>query len=192
MTVIDIYRRKSELNKETLKILTSSDWVELSLYNEDGYFHRVDSIYHFHLMKQEWERKHEIPPYWISKGYFPGIWMSIFDPYNTFTIAFPPIGILRFYFKESYYIFDPQNKKHVRMWSKWQRTKNMHRPNPWKDLKNERGLSLEERMKDYQLPHHSGFYQDHSIGAFIGYHDFISPVLINENSIKDVNFLVLE
>jgi len=181
---------RSRLWEETQRVLTCSDKVELSQYNQVGYFHKVHRQSEFERMQQEWEQLRRVPHEWISKGIFPGIWTAMFNPSNTFSIAVLPIRIVRFYFKREYFIFDVQNPSHERLLNRWLK-KNKTIENPWKDLRNHRGESLEERMKFHGYPFHKKFFEDNNFGAIIGYSDYISAVIVLEDAIQEVEFSVL-
>ena len=187
----DYLKWRSNLWKKTQKILTSVDRVELSQYNEFGFFHRVSNQDDFGRMQQEWQELKRVPQEWIGRGAYPGIWTAIFSPRNTFSIATPPILIVRFFFKKGYIIFDaksPYHKKLLEMWLK----KNETIENPWGNLRNFRGESLKERMEFHGYPPFKKFFEDNHFGALIGYSDYLAVVIILEDSIQEVEFLTLE
>ncbi|HLC90191.1 MAG TPA: hypothetical protein VJI15_00320 [Candidatus Nanoarchaeia archaeon] len=105
-------------------------------------------------------------------------------------MVFGPVFFLRFYFKQNYFIFDHQNPHHQQMWNEWP---GKETPNPWTEMKNTKGINLEQRMKEggfyHPFPHHKRFYEEHSFGAALGYSDYISPVVILEDSVADVQFI---
>ncbi|MFH1473515.1 MAG: hypothetical protein ABIE55_01340 [Candidatus Aenigmatarchaeota archaeon] len=184
---------KPTLNKLTRELLTSSDKAELSKYNNDGYFHYVriieennNSTEIFEKMKMFWEKEKRVPEEWISIRSLPGIWTAMFSPENTYSSAQPPIHILRFYFKDGFFVYDNENPRHRKISKSW---KTGGRKNPWKNSENIHGNSMEKRMKGNKYPSHKCFYEDNSIGAIIGYHDYISPVIVLEDSVEKVEFL---
>ncbi len=77
----------AELTKATSDLLRDSDRVELSRYNELGYYHRVREAVHFRKMKKEWRATKEVPPNWISKGNNYGLWTAMMSPHNTFSVT---------------------------------------------------------------------------------------------------------
>ena len=64
--------------------------------------------------------------------------------------------------------------------------------NPWKNLRNFRGESLEERMKLHGYPPFKQFFADNHFGALIGYSDYMAVVIILEDSIQEVEFSALK
>jgi len=109
---------RNRLWTESLKLLTGSDPFELSQYNNVGYFHRVRSQSEFRLMQQTWEQLKSVPPEWIGKGNYPGIWTALFDSCNTYSYASPPIMIVRFYFRQGYFLFDTESQLHQELLDK--------------------------------------------------------------------------
>ena len=177
---------RKELYERTLRLLTSSDELFLAQYNHLGYFHKVLDKGHFEQMKDNWERLEGVPQEWFAKGYWPGIWTAMFDPSNTYSFHIGPIYIIRFYFKDGYRIYDRMNPNHKKLLEAW---KGWDDKNPWEYAVNEHGESLEQRMKLSYLPSHKKFFKDHKFGATIGYSDYISPVVLLEDSVADVEFL---
>jgi hypothetical protein len=183
---LDYSRWRSKLYKLTKELLTGSDRIELSNYNEKGYFHHVRNPEYFEQMKMFWEKERTIPEEWISKGNFFGIWTAMFNPHNTYSFAQLPIHIVRFYFKDGFFIYDKENKNHKGLSDSWN---NKNRKNLWKTLRNENGDTLEERMKIHGYPSHKDFYEDNSFSAVVGYSDYISPVIVLGNAINKIEFL---
>lgn len=180
---------REELYGLTKELLTSSDRFELSKYNEEGYFHHVSSSEQFRQMRVYWDGEKRVPEEWIAKGSFPGIWTAMFDSHNTYSWAPTPICVLRFFFREGFLIYDVMNPKHRNILSSW---KSNDRKNPWGDLKNDSGKSLEQRMRSNGLPSHKCFFEDNNFGAVIGYSDYVSPVIVLEESIENVRFLEID
>lgn len=176
---------------ESLRLLTGSDPFELSRYNNVGYFHRVRSQSEFRRMRQTWRQLKSVPPEWIGKGTYPGIWTALFDPCNTISFARPPIMIVRFYFRQGYFIFDIENQRHRELLDKWTR-ENKDRENPWQEIKDGQGQSLKNKTRLHRFPSHKGFFEDNNFGALIGYYDYISVVIVLEGSIQEVEFSVLK
>lgn len=187
----DYLKWRSNLWKETQKILTSSDRVELSQYNELGFFHRVSNKDAFEMMQREWQELKLVPQKWIGRGAYPGIWTAMFSPHNTFSRAVLPILITRFYFKKGYFIFDAKNSSHNGILEAWLK-KNEIIENPWENLRNFRGESLETRMKLHKYPSFKKFFEDNHFGALMGYSDYLAVVIMLEDSIQEVEFSVLE
>lgn len=183
------YGWQTELNRATKELFTASDFVELSQYNELGYFHRVDGEEHLKQLKQDWEQLGRVPQEWISKGSFPGIWTAMFDPHNTYSHWHGPIFFVRFYFKPEYFIYDNLNTKHTRMFKEWN---GKNKKNPWKKLKNNIGMPLDENMKFREWPSHKGFFEDNKFGALLAYSDYFSPVIMLEDSVEGIEFLETE
>ena len=183
---IDYLKWRSKLYRLTKELLTSSDRFELSQHNEEGYFHHVSNPEHFKQMYADWEREKRIPEEWVLKGNFPGIWTAMFSPHNTYSFAHLPIRIIRFYFKDGFFIYDRENPNHEKLLASWN---GRGRKNPWKNLRNARGVSLEKRMKSDEYPSHKGFYEDNRFGALIGYSDYISPVIVLEDAVETIEFL---
>lgn len=143
----DYLRWRSELYRLTEEFLTRSSRVELSEYNEVGYFHHVQKR-HFDQMREHWEKEKKVSEAWIAKGRFPGIWMAMFSPHNTYSIDSLPVCVIRFYFKDGFYLYDQKNPAHQNLWSRWKRGKK----NPWRFLKNDFGESLEKKLKLHGYP----------------------------------------
>lgn len=181
---------RSNLWIETQKILTSSNRVELSQYNELGYFHKIHNQNEFKGRQREWQELKRVPQEWIGRGNYPGIWTAMFSPHNTFSRATPPILITRFYFKKGYFVFDVKNPFHKQILKAWLRKKEMI-DNPWKNIRNFRGESLEEIMKLYNYPYFKRFFEDNCFGALVGYSDYVAVVIVLEGSIQEVEFSVL-
>jgi len=175
------------LAEKTLEALTSSDDVHLDQFNQPGYFHIVRNPKYFEQMKQDWNLEDKVPEGWITKGNFPGIWTAMFDPNNTYSKHSGPLLIVRFYFEDGYTIYNGENPDHVALWESWEATDE----NPWESAINERGLSLKKRIETYSLPPHKGFYERYKFGAVIGRSDYISPVIVLEDSVAKVEFLEL-
>jgi len=182
----DYSKWRSELYRLTKEFLTSSDRFELFKHNNDGYFHHVSEANHFRQMQEDYENIGRVPEEWLSKGNVPGIWTAMFNPHNTYSIAHLPIHIIRFYFKDGFFIYDRENPNHEKLLESWN---GKGRKNPWKNLRNNRGVSLEERMKSNEYPSHKGFYEDNKFGALIGYSDYISPVIVLTDAIEKIEFL---
>src|SRR5436309_414354 len=114
-----IFERKYALNKRTHKRLRSDsifESVEMSLYNHIGYFHRVDDKNNFNQMKTKWEELRSVPLEWIAKGKWPGIWMAMESPHNTYTLHHGDLQIVRFYFKSGFCVYDPESDTHIKTW----------------------------------------------------------------------------
>ena len=176
---------RAELYRATEQLLTSSDQVELAKYNNLGYFHHVNDAGVFEQMRESFEREKKVPEEWFSKGFFPGIWTAMFDANNTFSIAALPVCIVRFYFKEGFSIYNKYNPMHKEMWESWE-SKNSK--DLWKLLRNDKGDSLEKRMKSGGYPHSKGFYEENRFGSVIGYSDYISPVIVLGSAVSKVEF----
>ena len=187
----DYLKWRDRLRLETQKILTSSEKVELSEYNHLGFFHKLDG-YGFRIRRRKWYRLKKMPQEWISVGQYPGLWIAMFNPLNTFSRTIEEtIWIMRFYFHPGYFIFDAQNPFHQSLFNKWLE-KNENISDPWGELKNQEGRSLKERMMLHQYPYHKKFFEEHNFGAFIGYSDYICVVIVLEDSIQDIKFLTLK
>lgn len=174
------------LGKQTLAMLKSSSMLELSQLNEIGCFHGIPKKETFEIMKQEYEKEKGIPETWISKGNWPGIWVALFDPENVASYSSRLSHIIRFYFKDKFYLYDIYSKKHQKV---WEDEKGIDDSDPWSKLLNEEGLSLEERMKRLSFPYHKNFYQQNKFGAVIGYSDYISVVITLPESVEKVEFI---
>lgn len=188
----DYNKWRSELYRLTKELLTCSNKVELSQYNEHGYYHKVRKKEFFEQMKQDWKNFKKVSQEWLAKGNFPGIWTAMFDPHNTYSIHSGSLCIVKFYFKNGYYIYDRMNSIHTNLLEIWE---GVSEPNPWETIKNENGLSLKQRIEKgffLSFPSHKKFFEDHKFGAVIGYSDYISPVIILEDSIKNVEFMVFK
>lgn len=181
---------RSILWRETAKLLTGPKKVDLSRYNELGYFHKLSSREEFEMMRREWERSKSIPEEWIGKGIFPGIWTAMFSPFNTFSISTLPVPIMRFHFKKGYFILDRLNESHQALFLEWLK-KNKETENPWKNLINSKKESLEERLRINEYPYHKKFFEDNNFGAIVGYSDYIAVVIVLEESIKEAEFFLI-
>lgn len=141
-------------------------------------------------MKKEWALDRRVPPSWIAKGDYPGIWLAMFSHRNTAELVSSPLFFLRFYFKSEYAIFNSQNPDQQQIWEEWS-GKNL--PNPWAEIANSKGIHLEQRMKGggfYRpFPHHKRFYEEYAFGAALGYSDYITPVIVLEDSVADIDFI---
>lgn len=183
---------RSNLWIETQKILTSYNRVELSQYNELGYFHKIHNHDEFKRRQREWQELKRVPQEWIGIGAYPGIWTAMFSPHNTFSLATPPILIARFYFKKGYFVFDVKNPSHKEILKVWLRKRETEIiDNPWKKIRNFRGECLEEIMKLYNYPYSKKFFEDNCFGVLVGYSDYIAVVIVLEDSIQEVEFSVL-
>lgn len=178
---------RSLLREETSKLLRGSGEFELSMHNQSGYYHKVNGIEEFRSMRDRWDKERKVPQDWITKGNFPGIWTAMFNPNNTFSYATMPIGIVRFYFKEGFFLYDSEKVEHTKLLEEWHE----EGENPWKSAQNERGRSLENRLIDSGLPSSKNFYVANNFGAVVGYSDYISVVILLENSISNVEFISL-
>lgn len=181
------------LREKTLDALTVSNKVELSQYNGLGYFHKVPNTEDFERMRLQWENTKRVPQEWISKGHFPGIWLAMFSPHNTYSVisCTSPILIARFYFKEGYYVFDRENLSHNKIFQKWLE-RNVVIDNPWDILANSYVESLRDRMELHGYPPFKKFFEDNHFGALIGYSDYIATVIILEESIDRVEFSTIK
>ncbi|MFH1369780.1 MAG: hypothetical protein ABII09_00595 [Planctomycetota bacterium] len=177
---------KSNLGRLTMELMAASGRVELSAYNEEGYFHHVPGTGHFEEMRAFWEREGRVPEEWVGKGRWPGIWTAMFHPCNTYSMAHEPVHVVRFYFKDGYYVYDGGNTGHRRLWKGWS---GWGAENRWRALKNDEGSSLEGRMRNHGLPSHKWFYESNRFGAALGYEDYVSPVIVLESCVSDVEFL---
>lgn len=178
---------REKLAEETLNLFSDSRQVELSQYNEKGYYHKVSSEEIFEKMRQEWKDNDQVPEEWISRGKFPGIWTAMFNPINTFSRKTGALYALRFYFKDGYHIYDSKSPEKKEKWEEWDKQD----LNPWAHLENGDGETLKERLESglYRpFPSHKKFYEENDYGAAIGYSDYISPVILLEESISDVKF----
>lgn len=175
---------RQELWDRTIASLKSA--VYLSDLNQEGYFHHVPDSRLYLQMKREWEELRRVPPHWISKGSWPGIWLAMFDPNNTFSRSYPPHMFLGFYFKEGYRIYDAENSDHVRLWEEYGGKESS---NPWDYQKNEAGKSLRSRLEFLQMPGNKNFFLQEKFGAIIGYSDYVAPVILLEDSVQSVEFL---
>lgn len=185
----DYLRWIKELEDRTLDLLTAHDETYLARFNEHGYFHRPPEMEHFEQMKRDWKRFGRVPEEWIYKGEWPGIWTAMFDLRNTYSFRIGPLYAVRFYFKDGFRIYNGMNPKHISQWESWDAK---GQPNPWEHALNEHGQSLKQRMENDlrpPLPSHKNFFRDHKFGAVIGYSDYISPVIILEDSVENVEFL---
>ncbi|HLC90190.1 MAG TPA: hypothetical protein VJI15_00315 [Candidatus Nanoarchaeia archaeon] len=75
----EMLERCNHLNERTQALFTASDQVSLANYNNDGYFHRVDEEEWVTAMRTEWAKENRVPPSWIAKGDYPGIWLAMFS-----------------------------------------------------------------------------------------------------------------
>ncbi len=189
----DYLKWRSDLWKMTQKILMSSNNVELSQNNEVGYFHKVPGAEDFKRMQLEWENTKRVPQEWISRGHFPGIWLAMFSPHNTYSIKShgSSIQIIRFYFKRGYLIFDRENPSHNEILKNWLE-KNVVIDNPWDILVNSYVESLRERMGLHGYPFFKKFFEDNHFGAFVGYSDYLATVIALEDSIDKVEFSIIK
>lgn len=181
------HKWRKELWENTLKLLTSSDEVYLSDHNNYGYFHKVIEKEHFKQMKNDWKRLGRVPLEWISKGQYPGVWTAMFDACNTYSLHHGPLYIVRFYFKNGYRIYDENNQNHKNLLDNWN---GENETNPWDCLITKYGYSLKDRISYLRLPFptHKKFLEDHKFGAAIGYSDYVSPVILLEDSVESVEF----
>jgi hypothetical protein len=176
------------LAEETSKTLALAD---LSALNEIGCYHLVRNYNHFSKMQAEWGKTKTVPAHWISKGLWPGIWTALFSPENTFSRSRGQVNIVKFLFMPGYRIFDANNPKHMESWLQWP---GRDMGNPWKDLKNDRQMSLEQRMDSgyyLPMPNHRKFYEQNKFGAAIGYSDYVSAVILLEESVLSAEFSIM-
>jgi len=185
---VESYSRwRSTLWQKTMALLKSTAFSksELASLNEVGVFHHVRDKELFNKMRNEYMEKDKVPSSWISKGNFPGIWTALFNPHNTYSIAFAEPALMRLYFKEGLYLYDSNDQEHVQLWQEWS---GRDAENPWTGKRNSHGSSLAERMQFFDLPHHRDFYKENQLAAVIGYSDYISLVIVDEEAIGKVEF----
>lgn len=180
---------RENLREKTLELLTSPD-ANLSSWNEYGFFHRVRNPAFFRQMEAEWKANGKAPQEWISKGDWPGIWTALFDPHNTYSLLKGPLYVTRLYLKNGYCIYNPENAEHMEMWKAWPYKESA---NKWEKAVNKRGRSLSQRLKEVSLgsPYHKSFFEESGFGALIGFSDYISAVILLEDSIEKADFLYL-
>ena len=179
-------QRFCSVKERTKALLESSDRIELALYNQEGYFHRVSERKHFEQMRAEWEAEGRASPDWISRGMTGGIWAAMFDRAGTYRlIAEMPILITRFHFRGGYSLYDTLNPRHHALWKGWNGN---NKPNPWDNLHGAHGLKLSERIRMCGSPTHKLFYEEQKLGAIIGYFDYASVVIVLEDAIANIEF----
>jgi len=176
---------KKDLWDATLKVLRSIPDLQIATLNEVGIYHRFKGSDHYETTKEQYVTMGTAQEDWISRGIYPGIWTALFDKCNTYSIA-RSRQFLRFYFRDGFDLYDPENPEHTRLWDEWT---GKETDNAWKDMRGVRGVSLEERMRFMRLPGHKRFYVDHSFGAFLGLQDYASLVIIDELAIEGVEFI---
>jgi len=181
------------LNRETLEVLTATPNLELVTLNEIGCYHSVgasdtqmDRVYQ--AMKDEYTTLHKVPESWIYKGVFPGIWTVLFDP--IIMVQDREIHMIRFFFREGYYLFDRRSKDHCKLISKWG---DQGRENPWQEMRDYTYKApLSTRMYQHDLPGHKQFYVDNNFGAVIGGYSKrscrIAPVIVLSDAVEKVEF----
>ena len=190
ISITDRHWHRDELYRRTLAELRKS--VELADLNDLGVYHKVHEFPHFEQMVRDWIELQQVPDFWISKGRWPGIWSALFEPEYTFSLATLPAHIVRFRFNPGYYLFDGQNEEHQEMFDNWS---GRGKRNSWTKAYNSRNESLADRLKSggqLPLPHHKRFYSDNKFGAAIGYSDYVSPVILLEDSVNRVEFMRLD
>ncbi len=176
---------RSLLYYHTKNLLICSEKVELSEFNDFGYFHHVPET-SFRQMSGQWEDSGKVPEEWITKGDYPGIWTAMFDSHNTYSWAKQPVYIVRFYFKDGFFIYDKKNPVHNDLFQTWD---SGNRANKWNFLENTKGQTMGKRMEFNGYPSHKEFFKENKFGAVVGYSDYISPVIVLEDSIENVEFI---
>jgi len=161
-------------------------------YNKLGYYHYIRNKKYFLSAKNEWDSHHKVPIEWLSKGLIsPCIWLALFSKHNTYSFSSGPFYFNRFFFKPGFFIFDQENEFHKHVANLWLNNKeNLKRENKWENLKNSDGGILEKRVTRMGWPPHSEFYKDLNIGLVIGYSDYTSAVIVNEDSVENILFEV--
>jgi hypothetical protein len=179
------------LDQRTQSILTSSNRVQLSDYNNEGYFHLVQNKNNYEQMKNDWQEHERVPQQWMNKGRYGGLWVAMFDEVNTYSHIINSGKTIRFYFKDGYSIFDKMNKKHLNLENtgRLSTLKKLFQGNRWDQLKDGRGIKFSEKIKNLGCPGNKGFYKKNKFGAVIGYRNYVSPVIVLEDSVKSVEFL---
>ena len=119
------------------RVLQDDAPIDLANLNPYGLFHKTD---YSHEMMAEWEKQKKAPEGWMSKGFFPGIWMTLFNPHNSYSFSMSPANFLKLSFKPGYHLFDPQNPEHRELWESWSGKESL---NPWANAVNDQGSSLE-------------------------------------------------
>jgi len=172
---------RDNLTKKTLTTLREIN--DLSELNTIGCFHKILNKEFYERMEKEWSSQGQVPASWISKGRYFGLWTALFDPCNTYSKA-NEVNIIKLTFKEGFSIYDCENEEHQKLQNNWKSKKE----NEWVSMLNDKGISLEQRMKD-QYPSHKSFYEEHKFGSVIGYSDYIANVVVLEESIANIEFL---
>ena len=158
--------------------------------NKHGLFHKTLKAYG-DSMRREIEGNSQVPRRWIYKGHFAGIWCTLFDPKNTYSMSSGDDVFFKFSFKSEFRIFDPFNELHQKMWQAWKSVEgNLAKQNIWESDVNDRGVSLKDRMSFVKdMPNHSAFYSENRFGAIVGYSDYMACVIIDEKAIESVQAL---
>lgn len=182
--------RKMLWNETTNTLqLMAKNKVDMTELNSIGVFHKIRIAEN--EMKKEYLSKKNVPHNWIIKGNFPGIWCALFDAKNTYSYDYDP-PIIKLNFKPNFQIFDLRFEEHILMWNKWKENPdNLSKPNLWHNDVNYNNISFKDRipMLDVKHPYHLEFFKEYNFGAVIGYNDYISLVIIQEDVIENVEFL---
>lgn len=189
---------KEALAKETLQTLktTAASKAPLASLNSLGIYHKTGSHAHGQSMIDEYTTKRYVPPAWIIKDPFPGIWCALFNRVNAYSFESKPF-VLQFTFKADYFVFDPFSEEHQKMWATWQSVSgNLDKTNSWAETRSGLGPSLASRMAKGSfigdiclypaMPHHIAFYEENRFGAVIGYSEYISITIILPECVESV------
>ncbi|KAF9883000.1 hypothetical protein FE257_004340 [Aspergillus nanangensis] len=136
---------------------------------------------------EEYSQKGRLPPHWIYRGRFPGIWCTLFSPWCTLGVM--PIVVREENFGQlkinpGFKLYDPKSKRCQDLWLQWNNAENRAKPNSWEAEVNSNSESMEKRVgEQLKAPNHFQFYREHGFGAIIGYHDYIAIVIIDANAV---------
>ena len=188
----------ADLEEATLKALREQG-VELSRYNDLGFYQRVDSQEVFEEMKKEWKEKDEVLEKWISEGGLPGIWTDMLHPLNTFSTPQKNNYVLRFYLKEGYGIYNPLNQEHEQEWIEWQEQNEEEMKNVLTSGINYSGIGSIRSFEDLPrqdfpgyLPSQMSFYRENKYAGSIGLSDRVKAVILLGEAVEDVEFIESE
>lgn len=174
--------------KSGLRLLSSEQGSLLHL-NQFGVFHKFKEQAGNPF--EEFESTQRIPPTWITRGTFPGIWCTLYSPGYTFTVAQAPIVIAQFYFAPGFKLYDPCSESSKQMWTEWERA-NKRKFNKWENSYSSEGINMKDRVEEFlDAPGHFEFYRENGFGAIIGRSDYMAVVIIDEAAIQTLSIASL-
>jgi len=201
------YRQKLKETVTSVLQPIASERKSLDLLNPIGIYHFDKKHYKDkkdQYLKEKQKGTVRVPESWVTiySEYGAGMWCNLFDPHNSYNINIvtntteTPLPYMKILFKPDYYLWDPKSEVHVELWKKWLTENYNKKPNPWSNIKTYGQFSMEQNASNpivcKSFPFHHSFYKENRFAAVIGYSDYTSLIVLDPDSIKEVEFLQLE